>query len=259
MSASTSTSSTSRHRHPFRAHLNEDISDSDGETLDETQQDQLITTLSSKARKDDALYRLIFTLLPVASGLAVLFGLVFGGVAPGSQGRLARVMEGLLGLTSLGMSAWGMYSVDLPDRSISDRSTSGRDSSGRGSGRAGGGGSSGGLGRRPKPSDIFGTLSPSSSRGTLLDRLNTSFNITPNAEGPLAVYVPYLNILIAGFLALISISTFIRVGSREWVAAMLLLLPAVNLAVVSVVKSSMTEIEQGLGELRGLRYEYKGA
>jgi hypothetical protein len=26
-----------------------------------------------------------------------------------------------------------------------------------------------------------------------------------------------------------------------------------------VVKSSMTEIEQGLGELRGLRYEYKGA
>jgi hypothetical protein len=255
MSASTSTSSTSRHRHPFRAHV-DDISDSEDETLDETQQDQLITTLSTKARKDDALYRLVFTLLPVASGLAVLFGLVFG-AAPGSKGRLARVLEGLLGLTSLGMSAWGMYTVDLPDRSISDWHSSGR--SGVGGGSGAGGGSSGKSGRRPKPSDIFGSLSPSSSRGTMLDRLNTSFNITPNTEGPLSVYVPYLNILIAGFLALIGISTFIRVGSREWVAAMLLLLPAVNLAVVSVVKSSMTEIEQGLGELRGLRYEYKGA
>jgi hypothetical protein len=256
MSASTSTSSTSRHRHPFRAHIDEDISDSEGETLDETQQDQLITTLSTKARKDDALYRLVFTLLPVASGLAVLFGLVFGGAAPNNSkgGTLPRVMEGLLGLTSLGMSAWGMYCVEVP----SDRpsSTSGRSGGGA---RVSSGGAGAGSGRRPKPSDIFGALSPSSSRGTLLDRLNTSFNITPNAEGPLAVYVPYLNILIAGFLALISISTFIRVGSREWVAAMLLLLPAVNLTMVTVVKSSMTEIEQGLGELRGLRYEYKGA
>jgi hypothetical protein len=247
MSASTSTSaSTSRHRHPFRAHVDE-ASDSDGETLDETQQDQLIATLSTKARKDDALYRLVFTLLPVASGLAVLFGLVFGGAAPrdSKSGGVARIMEGLLGLTSLGMSAYAMYTVELP--SDIPRGPSG----------ASGGGA--GLGRRPKPSDIFGSLSPSSSRGGLFERLNTSFNITPNAEGPLSVYVPYLNVVIAGFLGLISVSTFIRVGSREWVGAMLLLLPAVNLTVVSVVKSSMTEIEQGLGELRGLRYEYKGA
>jgi hypothetical protein len=251
MSASASTSaSTSRHRHPFRAHVDEDISDSDGETLDETQQDHLITTLSTKARKDDALYRLVFTLLPVASGLAVVFGLVFGAAAPADAkgGRLARAMEGLLGLTSLGMSAYSMYSVALP----SDRSFSG--TGGGGAGVGGGGG----VGRRPKPSDIFGPLS-SSSRGGLFERLNTSFNITPNAESPLSVYVPYLNVVIAGFLGLISVSTFIRIGSREWVAAMLLLLPAVNLAVVAVVKSSMTEIEQGLGELRGLRYEYKGA
>ncbi len=83
-------------------------------------------------------------------------------------------------------------------------------------------------------------------------------------SGPLAQYLPYLNGVIAGLLVLLSFAfsgkdSASGGGGGAGVFWLLLLLPAVMLGVVVVVKASMADVHSGLGELRGLRYEYKGA
>ena len=109
-----------------------------------------------------------------------------------------------------------------------------------------------GMGKASKrPSTIFARQDPHASASATTSAL-------ARADGPLIAYLPYLNAAIAGLLLLLS---FLFWGRRDvsegfWV---LLLLPAVMLGVVTVVKGSMVEIQSGLGELRGLRYEYKGA
>ncbi len=127
----------------------------------------------------------------------------------------------VLALTSLGITAYSMGSVRLDEAM----------------GKAG-----------KRPSTIFARPDSGASASALAQ-----------AGGPLMVYLPWLNAAIALLLLLLSFllsNRTDRVSQGFWV---LLLLPAVMLGVVTVVRGSMVEIQSGLGELRGLRYEYKGA
>lgn len=82
----------------------------------------------------------------------------------------------------------------------------------------------------------------------------------PDLDTPLALVLPYFNALICILVALVALryrgSSDPDIPQGLW---MVFLLPAVVFAVVLVVRNSINDIQSGLGELRGLRYEFKGA
>ena len=77
-------------------------------------------------------------------------------------------------------------------------------------------------------------------------------------ESPINQYLPYLNIFISVLLLLASWACRSRGDAPEgfW---LFLLLPGIIFAMVFVARRSMSEVQTGLSELRGMRYEYKGA
>jgi hypothetical protein len=72
------------------------------------------------------------------------------------------------------------------------------------------------------------------------------------------MYLPYLNGAISGLLLLASWSLKRRPDSQEglWV---FLLLPAIMFAMVMVVRKSVADVEAGITQLDGMKYNYKGA
>jgi hypothetical protein len=186
-----------------------------------SEQSTLITSLSTTASQNDSTYRLIFTALPLLSIIPFLWHLLI-------HPSRSTALPALLSMTSLCITSWGMYSVPLPSSLSSNV--------------------------RTRPSTIF---APSTSGTT-----STSISNSRAAEfqGPLLTHLPRLNVLIAvlllGVSCLFSSRTDVNGSEGFW---LLLLLPAVMWGVVFVVKASMLEIQSGLGELEGLKYEYKGA
>ncbi|KAJ9607007.1 hypothetical protein H2200_009018 [Cladophialophora chaetospira] len=85
----------------------------------------------------------------------------------------------------------------------------------------------------------------------------TSFLLTSD-ESPINQYLPYLNAFISVLLFLASWAYRSRTGAPAgfWVV---LLFPGINFIMVFMTKRSMAEVQTGLSELRGMRYEYKGA
>ncbi|OCT51611.1 hypothetical protein CLCR_09062 [Cladophialophora carrionii] len=85
----------------------------------------------------------------------------------------------------------------------------------------------------------------------------TSFLLTSD-QSPINQYLPYLNAFICALLFLASWGYWSRSDVPEglW---LFLLLPGVVFGMVFMAKRSMAEIETGLSELRGMRYQYKGA
>ena len=77
-------------------------------------------------------------------------------------------------------------------------------------------------------------------------------------EGPLQKYLPYLNIGICIMLAIASWRTKGRTDAPGGLF-LFLLLPGLTLGAVTGAKSSMQNVEQGIGDLNRLRYDYKGA
>ena len=84
-----------------------------------------------------------------------------------------------------------------------------------------------------------------------------SFLLTSD-ESPINQYLPYLNAFICVMLFLASWAYRLRSDVPEglW---LFLLLPGVLFGMVFMARRSMSEIQSGLRELRGMRYEYKGA
>jgi hypothetical protein len=76
--------------------------------------------------------------------------------------------------------------------------------------------------------------------------------------GPVEVYLPYLNGAISGLLLLASWSLKRRTDSQEglWV---FLLLPAIMFAMVMIARKSMADVDAGITQLDGMKYNYKGA
>lgn len=72
------------------------------------------------------------------------------------------------------------------------------------------------------------------------------------------MYLPYLNGAISGLLLLASWSLKRRPDSQEglWV---FLLLPAIMFVMVMIVRKSMADVEAGITQLDGMKYNYKGA
>jgi hypothetical protein len=77
-------------------------------------------------------------------------------------------------------------------------------------------------------------------------------------DGPVEMYLPYLNGSISGLLLLASWSLKRRPDSQEglWV---FLLLPAIMFVMVMIVRKSMADVEAGITQLDGMKYNYKGA
>lgn len=72
------------------------------------------------------------------------------------------------------------------------------------------------------------------------------------------MYLPYLNGAICGLLLLASWSLKRRPDSQEglWV---FLLLPTIVFAMIMIARKSMVDVEVGIAQLDGMKYNYKGA
>lgn len=77
-------------------------------------------------------------------------------------------------------------------------------------------------------------------------------------DGPVELYLPYLNGGIAGLLLAASWSLKRKSDSQEglWVC---LLLPAVLFTMIMIARKSMADVEAGITQLHGMKYNYKGA
>ena len=77
-------------------------------------------------------------------------------------------------------------------------------------------------------------------------------------DSPLTVYLPYLNAFLAVLLVVLAGGFRGKSGVPEGLWAFFLL-PAVTFGMVLVVRSSISDVQKGLAELQGMRYDYKGA
>jgi hypothetical protein len=79
-----------------------------------------------------------------------------------------------------------------------------------------------------------------------------------DADSPVQTLLPWLNLAITILLLVTSWAVKGRVSAPEplW---LFLLLPAVMLGAITVARKSMTDVQVGIGELEGKRYDYKGA
>lgn len=77
-------------------------------------------------------------------------------------------------------------------------------------------------------------------------------------DSPLTQYLPYLNVFLSVLLVLLAFGFRGKEDVPEglWV---FFLLPGAVFAIVLVVRASINDIQKGLGELQGMRYDYKGA
>jgi hypothetical protein len=87
---------------------------------------------------------------------------------------------------------------------------------------------------------------------------NQSRPINIEIDGPVEMYLPYLNGAICGLLLLASWSLKRRPDSQEglWV---FLLLPTIMFAMIMIARKSMADVEVGIAQLDGMKYNYKGA
>ena len=79
-----------------------------------------------------------------------------------------------------------------------------------------------------------------------------------DSDSPVQTLLPLLNLVIAVLLLLISWAVKGRASAPEalW---LFLPLPAVMLGVITVARKSMADVQAGIGELEGKKYDYKGA
>ena len=89
----------------------------------------------------------------------------------------------------------------------------------------------------------------------------SAMSLSGSEDGPIEKYLPLLNVVLAGLLGLSGLVMVKRERDSGIVEGtwMFMLLPAVLLGIVTVARRSMEEVQTGIGELRRLRYGYKGA
>ncbi|KAJ9497911.1 hypothetical protein LTR99_002915 [Exophiala xenobiotica] len=215
---------TTRVRKAFKYPSDDDGTDVSHDELDE--QDTLFITteqenLLTKLRASESSTNAQYTL--IFTVLPLIVSLPFFWYLSISTTRTMALLC-LLSITSLGASAYIMHFVPIPGSSSSSSRS----------------------GRRPPPSSVFGTGTRSGQRLMVLD------------ETPINHYLPYLSGSISALLLLAAWGYQSRTDVPEglW---LFLLLPAVIFGMVFMARRSIIEIQTGLTELQGMRYEYKGA
>ncbi|KAK5455175.1 hypothetical protein LTS15_005895 [Exophiala xenobiotica] len=214
---------TTRVRKAFKYPSDDDGTDILHDELDDQdaeEQENLLTKLRASESSTNAQYTLIFTVLPLIVSLPFFWYLSI------STTRTMALLC-LLSITSLGASAYIMHFVPIPGSSSSSSSSSQ-------------------SGRRPPPSSVFGTGTGSGQQLMVWDKT------------PINQYLPYLSGSISALLLLAAWGYRSRTDVPEglW---LFLLLPAVIFGMVFMARRSIIEIQTGLTELQGMRYEYKGA
>ena len=77
-------------------------------------------------------------------------------------------------------------------------------------------------------------------------------------DGPVRDFLPYLNGGMSSLLLIASWSLRGRQDRQEWLW-LFLLLPAIIFAMVMIARKSIADVETGLTDLNGMRYDYRGA
>ena len=87
-------------------------------------------------------------------------------------------------------------------------------------------------------------------------RRNRQINI--EVDGPVELYLPYLNGGVSALLLLASWSLKRRSDSQEvlWV---FLLLPAITFTMVMITRKSMADVKAGIAKLDDMKYNFRGA
>lgn len=214
-------STGARLRQTFRYPTDSGSSDGSRDELDEEEQDNLISNLLQEDTQQNALYSLIFTILPL------LFILPFVFTLPTSP------LVSILGITSLLISAGRMRFSSAPPS--------------------------------PSPLDPASPLTGAAVTRwfQLTDFEHRILDAVPE-DGPLSAALPWLNGAICAVLCLTAMVLYWRGSSmvgtgfsdEKWVVC---LLPGAACGMVEVAIRSMRDVEKGVGELKRLRYRYKGA
>ncbi|KAL6251271.1 hypothetical protein RBB50_001479 [Rhinocladiella similis] len=215
-----------RLRKAFKYPSDDDGTDASHDEMDEQEQESLLTRLRASESSTNAQYTLIFTALPLIVTLPFLWYLFL------ATSRIMALLC-LLSITSLGSSAYIMSFMPVSSTSSSPGSASGR--------------------RPPPPSVVFG---PASSSGR--DSSSSFFATSPD-DGPVKQYLPYMNAAISVILLLLAAMGYrarTDVPEGLW---LFLVLPAVIFGMVVMARRSIGEIQTGLRELQGMKYDYKGA
>lgn len=227
-------SSRSRFRRSF-AYPDESLSSEPSSALDETEQEEVVNSLSTRNHETNSQFRLFLLALPVLSAIPYVLAVAH----PSSQGISRTVAS--LALTSLASTTWLLWS-QLP----------------------------GVTGITPLDRWAGGTGAEDTIHGDHGHHVSTkrrsrreSFSVpmavpVESTKSPLAIWLPYLNLGLCGVLVL---AGWFSTGGRHggsWGHVGLANLPGVVYTVVLAAKMVMGGVDPEK-ELIGLKYEYKGA
>ncbi|ERF70602.1 hypothetical protein EPUS_02468 [Endocarpon pusillum Z07020] len=223
------TSTGARLRQTFKYPTDSESSDASREELDEEEQENLISTLHNQNAQQNALYTLVFTILPLFLILPFIFTFRFS------------PLLSILGVTSLLIST-GRIRFSSPSSSPSPTPPPPRQAN------------------QAATSGILNWLQITDFEHRLLDAVPEN--------GPLRMALPWLNGAICVVLGLAAMVLYRRRGRSSgsgrveaeadgmWIFC---LLPSIAWAMVEVALRSMEDVGKGVGELERLRYRYKGA
>lgn len=183
------------------------------------EQETLITNLRSSEATTNIQYTIFFTALPLIIILAFIYFLFL-------STKKSMTLACLLSITSLLATAYIMYMIPTDTALFTNPARPRLDLSAVALRR---------RGRQIDLPDFFG-----------------------GADSPLTQYLPYLNAFLSVLLLLLALGFRGKpdVPDGLWP---LFLLPGAVFAIVLVVRASINDIQKGLTELQGMKYDYKGA
>ncbi|KAK9782923.1 hypothetical protein AB5N19_09510 [Seiridium cardinale] len=203
--------------------------------LDETEQEEVISSLSTQNHETNSQFRLFLFALPTLSSIPYMLALAH----PASQG-ISRAAA-LLALTSLASTTWLLWS-QLPGVTgiaILDQWT-------------------GGAGAEDTIHGDHGHH-VSTRRRSRRESFSVPMAVTVDSgKSPLLVWLPYLNLGLCGVLVLTGWLTRTGRDAGSWGHVGLANLPGVVNLVVLAAKMVMGGVDPEK-ELSGLKYEFKGA
>jgi hypothetical protein len=225
--------------------------DEDGAALDEQEQEDLITSLTTQNHAANERFRLFLLALPLLSTAPYLVALFSSRRSSGISHILA-----LLALTSLASTAWLLY-AQLPGATglaALDRWAAGTGARDTLHGDHGTHVPTARRHRRGSFSvpDAVASLGPGTAGEFAAGRVAV-------VAGPLALWLPYLNVGLCGVLVVAGlVAPAAGASAGSWGHVGLTNLPAVVYAVVLLAKMVMGGVDPER-ELSGLKYDYKGA
>ncbi|KEF55964.1 uncharacterized protein A1O9_07544 [Exophiala aquamarina CBS 119918] len=208
-----------RLRQSFKYPSDGEGSNDSHDEMDEEEQETLITNLRSSETATNVQYTVFFTALPIITILVFIYFLFL-------STKKSVTLACLLSITSLLATAYIMYMIPTGAALFTNPVRPRLDLSAVALRR---------RGRQIDLPDFFG-----------------------GADSPLTQYLPYLNTFLSVLLALLALGFRGKSGVPDGIWAFFLL-PGMVFAIVLVVRASINDIQKGLTELQGMRYDYKGA